>query len=233
MPRTIIFIPARSGSKRIPNKNTRLIVGQASLLDFTIGAAHEYRENFSKDALIYVSTDDDTIACLAESRGALIDMRPALLAADEAAATDAAIDFCERRALADDDILVMLQPTTPVRDPAHIAVAVDAIAQGAPAAISATEPPHMAALVMATVSSGWRSLTHAYDAATVLPKREGFEMLKINGSIFAASVKQLTTHMTFMIEAAFLIKMDALHSVEVDYPSDITLAQAAATWGGE
>lgn len=78
---TIAIIPARGGSKRIPRKNIRLFCGKP-MIARSIEAAFE-SEIF--DAVV-VSTDDEEIASVAESCGALVPFRrPAELSNDHAA----------------------------------------------------------------------------------------------------------------------------------------------------
>jgi pseudaminic acid cytidylyltransferase len=75
----IALIPARGGSKRIPNKNIRLFHGKP-LLWYAVDAARE-SELFSR---IVVSTDSEAIAGVARGCGAEVMWRPAELATDHA-----------------------------------------------------------------------------------------------------------------------------------------------------
>jgi len=74
----VAIIPARGGSKRIPNKNIRLFSG-APIISYSIKAAQE-TELFDR---IIVSTDSERIAEVAESYCAEVPfVRPAILADD-------------------------------------------------------------------------------------------------------------------------------------------------------
>lgn len=75
--KVIALIPARSGSKRIPGKNVRVLAGHP-LLFYTIAAAKE-SGIFSG---IYVSSDDPRILYMAELRGATPVPRPEEYATD-------------------------------------------------------------------------------------------------------------------------------------------------------
>ena len=113
------IIPARGGSKGIPGKNMRLLGGKP-LLAYSIEAA---RASGVIDRLI-LSTDSEEIAALGREFGAEIPfMRPAELAAD-----DTPMQAVLEHALAGLDeqgwraeIVVLLQPTAPLRRPEHIA----------------------------------------------------------------------------------------------------------------
>ena len=100
-------IPARGGSKRIHYKNLRMLAGKP-LLQWTLEAA---RESKRLDRIV-VSTEDAKIADFASTRGVEVLDRPAELATDDA--TTAQVLQHAVEAL-DPDIVVLLQPTSPIR----------------------------------------------------------------------------------------------------------------------
>lgn len=78
MKRRLAIIPARGGSKRIPNKNTRDFYGKP-MISYVLNAASESR----LFDVIHVSTDSDEIRDTVENLGFQIDfMRPSELADD-------------------------------------------------------------------------------------------------------------------------------------------------------
>jgi CMP-N,N'-diacetyllegionaminic acid synthase len=120
--RVLGIIPARGGSKRIPRKNLRLLNG-LPLISYTIRAAKE--ASLLTDWV--VSTEDREIADLALSYGAHVVKRPEELAQDDS--TSGAV---ARHALGwmevdrePYDMVVLLHPTSPIRDPKHIDQAID------------------------------------------------------------------------------------------------------------
>lgn len=130
------LIPARAGSKGIPGKNLALIAGKA-LLHWTIEAAREA----STITRTVVSTDSDEIAALAGGLGAEVLERPPELAADETPMLEVVlhalgeIGHCE--------VLVLLQPTSPLRRAEHIDGAVELLrTTGADSVVSVVEVPH-------------------------------------------------------------------------------------------
>lgn len=102
------IIPARGGSKGIPRKNIKEICGKP-LIAWTIEAA---KESKLMDKFI-VSTEDEEIAEVAKKYGAEVLERPAELATDEASTLVVLEDVVKK---IDADIVVVLQPTSPVRD---------------------------------------------------------------------------------------------------------------------
>ena len=77
MNKTIAIIPARGGSKRLPNKNIKLL-GGVPLLVHSINYAkqHDFIDT------IYVSTNDVDIKKVALEYGALVIDRPQELSGD-------------------------------------------------------------------------------------------------------------------------------------------------------
>lgn len=104
--------PARGGSRGIPRKNIRPLAGKP-LLAWTIEAALESKR---LDRYV-VSTEDPEIAEVARRWGAEMLERPAELATDEAT-TLAVLQHALARIPA--QTLVLLQATSPVREPGLI-----------------------------------------------------------------------------------------------------------------
>lgn len=99
--------PARGGSKGIPKKNIKMIAGKP-LLAWTIEAAQRSK---LLDRFI-VSTEDRSVAAVAEKYGAEVLRRPAQLATDKASTLSVlrhAVEKCPC------DIVVLLQATSPIR----------------------------------------------------------------------------------------------------------------------
>ena len=103
------FIPARGGSKGIPNKNIKEFAGKPLIVH-----SIEYALNCSQIDEVVVSTDDDDIAKIARKAGARIVNRPPELSTDSAI-TESAIHHFVNKFNKKPDILVLLQPTSPYR----------------------------------------------------------------------------------------------------------------------
>lgn len=121
----VAIIPARSGSKGVPNKNVRPLAGHPLIAwSIAAGALCPVLER------VLVSTDSPEIAELARGYGAEAPfLRPAELARDDSPDVDYirhALEWLGGRGETP-DLLVLLRPTTPLRDPALVAAAVEAI----------------------------------------------------------------------------------------------------------
>ena len=102
-------IPARGGSKGLPGKNIHNLNGKP-LISWSI----ESGLSSSLIDRIVVSTDSVEIANISKMYGAEIDMRPKHLAADDSTTISVLNDLIDRHP--DADTIVVLQPTSPIRD---------------------------------------------------------------------------------------------------------------------
>ena len=122
-PRVLGLIPARSGSKGIPDKNVRVLGGKP-LLVHAVDAA---RSSKVVDRIV-VTTESERIAALARAYGAEVPfLRPASLARDETPMLPVIVDAVDRLEAAgwSPEIVVLLQPTAPLRRPEHIRMGLD------------------------------------------------------------------------------------------------------------
>lgn len=113
--KVIALIPARGGSKRLPRKNVLPLNGKP-LIGWTIDAA----KNSQYIDQILVSTDDQEIADVASDYGiAVPELRPTELAGDNSS-TESVLFYSLIKFAVDADIVVLLQPTSPLREAQHI-----------------------------------------------------------------------------------------------------------------
>ena len=121
----IAIIPARGGSKRLPNKNKLPLAGKP-LITWTIEAALE-SQLFD---LVLVSTDSQDIANISANSGAIVPfLRPAELATDTATTNDVIshmVKWVESK-YREVARVTLLQPTSPLRNANHIKEAMDLI----------------------------------------------------------------------------------------------------------
>ena len=117
-PNVLALIPARVGSKGIPNKNFRPIVGGWSPLQLAIRAAVDAR------CEPVVSSDSFNLELWGD--GDLVNWlyAPAPLHTDTCPMIDVVKDALDRVPGPTDQIIVLLQPSQPLRTPAHVQAAI-------------------------------------------------------------------------------------------------------------
>lgn len=116
--RLLFIIPARGGSKGIPGKNIKPLNGKP-LIQYSI----EYARLFAGDTDICLSTDSDSIANAAMDIGLQVSYhRPPELATDTAGSYEVlqhALAYYEKTGTRYDAV-VLLQPTSPIREKFHL-----------------------------------------------------------------------------------------------------------------
>lgn len=119
----ITIIPARGGSKGIPKKNIKPLLGNP-LIAWTI----EQAKNSKYIDRIVVSTDDKEIAEISRKYGTEVPfLRPKELARDDSPTIDAimhALNWFEERGEYF-DIVVLLEPTSPLRKENDLDIAIE------------------------------------------------------------------------------------------------------------
>jgi CMP-N,N'-diacetyllegionaminic acid synthase len=121
MSRIIALIPARSGSKGFPDKNIAELNG-ITLLEHAVQVGK--KSKLIQD--VYISTDSSKYEGIASESGAIsLGLRPDSLSSDKALTIDVIKHFIQIAGLKDSDILVLLQPTSPVRTAKQIDLAIE------------------------------------------------------------------------------------------------------------
>lgn len=133
----LALIPARAGSKGVPDKNLRKL-GGVSLTALAVRCARE-TGLFER---IVVSTDGEAIAAEARAEGAEVIQRPAELGLDTTDIVDViahALDALEAIGFVPAAV-ALLEPSCPLRTPRMVAMVVKALAE-ADAAFAVSEVP--------------------------------------------------------------------------------------------
>lgn len=137
----LAVVPARGGSKGIPRKNLRILAGKP-LIWYIISAAKKAK----RVDRVVVTTEDEEIALVARRFGAEVVHRPPELAGD-AVPLDPVVDHAVREVEASGfkaDIVLTLQPTSPLLKPESIDRAVEILARGeAETVISVIDRTHL------------------------------------------------------------------------------------------
>lgn len=129
--RALGVIPARGGSKGVPGKNLREVGGEPLI----VHAVRTADESAHLEHVV-VSTDDAEIARVAASVGARVLMRPPELATDDAPVAPVlmhALTEAESDGHGPFDVVVLLQPTSPLRSGAHVDAALEILRDNADA----------------------------------------------------------------------------------------------------
>ena len=221
----LALIPARGGSKGLPGKNVRPLLGKP-LIAWSI---EQGRESRYADAVV-VSTDDAAIAATAREHGAEVPfLRPAELASDTAPSIDAighALDFLAAQGRFF-GILVLLEPTSPLREARDIDAALEALLARPEAesivGVARVESAHPAFLVK--VENGLIR-PYAPEAFGVKRRQELDEVFFFEGSVYAAYTDSLRRRRGFYHEATLPYVVPKYKSFEIDELADFIVVEA-------
>lgn len=210
------LVPARAGSKGIPRKNLTSVAGKP-LLQWTIEAGVESKAL----TRLVVSTDWDEAAALARELGADVLERPAELARDETpmlAVVQHALGELGRC-----DLLVLLQPTSPLRRAVHVDEAVRLLLEtDADCVVSVVEVPHRFRPDSLMVLAGDQLVALAPSSAT--RRQEKHAVYARNGpAILALRPGRLGEDLYGGDCRPYV--MAPRDSIDVDEPDDLRLAE--------
>lgn len=222
----LALITARGGSKGLPGKNIRPLAGKP-LVAWSVGQA---RASALIDRVV-ISSDDAAIIDAAVAAGAEAPfVRPAALADDAASSADVArhaLGALERPY----DLLVLLQPTSPLRLTSDIEACIRRVAQGvAPSCISVT-PAAKSPWWMQTMDESGR-LTPLLPPVPAA-RRQDLPVVHVpNGAVYVVRVAWFLEHGTFLGQDSVGHVMPAERSVDIDTLLDFRLAEAMLAGDG-
>jgi CMP-N-acetylneuraminic acid synthetase len=219
-PNVLAVIPARGGSKRLPRKNILPLAGHP-VIAYTIKAAAGAR----RLTHWLVSTDDEEIAAVAKAYGAPVPfMRPAAIAGDKdrnSAVVRHAMDWMERAHGLRYDILMLLQPTCPIRNNAHIDEAVELLwASGLDTLASVKGPIYKRDPYIKAVRNG---VLEPYNPAE--DEKAWEPGYTYNASIYAMKRDFFLREERFVSQRSVPLLMDRFHSADIDEEIDLLVAE--------
>lgn len=223
MTENIAIIPARSGSKRLKNKNTKLL-GNKPLICWTIEAAL----NASSITRVVVSTDCEIIEQVALNAGAEVPfIRPKHLAEDHSNTSDVIMHAATSLGLEGQNILTILQPTSPFRSADHIddamALMKEKQADGVVSIAKSKHHPLWANTLPEDGSLGY------FIRPEILNKRSQDlpEYYSLNGAIYAYRIDAFyKSGGIFYSNNVFGFKMSEAPSIDIDDQYDFYVAEA-------
>ncbi len=214
----LAIIPARGGSKRLPRKNILNLAGKP-LIAWTIEAAMQSKY---LDTVI-VTSDDEEILTISTKLGTDTVKRPDSLATDTAGTFDV-IEHVVKN-LKKYDYIVLLQPTSPLRNTTHIDQAVELLEyKKADAIISVALMEHSPQWSNTLPEDGNMSI---FINETVKNKRsQDLEpYYRLNGAIYICKTTAFLDEKTlFLNKNIFAYKMDSKSSVDIDTAEDFEFA---------
>jgi len=215
------IIPARGGSKRLPNKNILPLAGKP-LICYTVEASLQTNRI---DKTI-VTTDSDQIIDIVKDYDIDIIKRPDYLATDTATTNDVILHVLSTLQN-QPDFIILLQPTSPLRNTRHINEAIDLLlSKNADAVISVCEMDH-SPLWANTLPKDLSMANFLRDEIKNRRSQDLPTYYRINGAIYICNTSHFMKERTlFLADKIFAYIMPRQVSIDVDNSYDFVVSAA-------
>lgn len=213
------IIPARGGSKGVPKKNIRHLLGKP-LISWTIEEANKSKYI---DRLI-VSTDDQEIAEVSKTWGAEIPfIRPSELAQDDTPGIDPVLHAIKM--LPDYEYIVLLQPTSPLRLVQDVDTCLERVVE--------QEADSCVSVTLSDKSPYWMyQLTNESELKPVvvpdkpvLRRQDAPDVFVLNGAVYVANTSWLQETRSFLHKETIGYVMPKERSIDVDTELDFCILE--------
>ena len=216
----LAIIPARGGSKRLPNKNILELNGKP-LIAWSIESAK--KSKYIDD--VVVTSDSEKILDIAKKYNIKTIKRPDYLATDTATTFDVikhTIDSLQYKY----KYIVLLQPTSPLRNEKHIDEAIELLEKKkADAVISVCETDH-SPLWSNTLPEDLNMSNFLRDEIKNKRSQDLPKFYRLNGAIYICKTDKFLEEKTFFIKNnIYAYIMDRKSSIDIDDEIDFKLAK--------
>jgi CMP-N,N'-diacetyllegionaminic acid synthase len=217
----VAIIPARGGSKGIPRKNVVNLAGRP-LIYYTINAAL----TSSKIDKVIVSTEDPEISEISKKFNAEVFLRSPNLAEDDTSMVEVILHVIDQMKAKNisPDLVVLLQPTSPLRNSTDIDNAISLFLEKSPdMIISVSEFEHSPYWGLKIIDS---FLEPMFREENELSGRQKLEQIYYpNGSIFLFKPQIMLEKKTFYPPKSIPYIMPRERSLDIDDAFDLGLVE--------
>ncbi|MDB9931547.1 MAG: acylneuraminate cytidylyltransferase family protein [Flavobacteriales bacterium] len=210
--KTLVIIPARSGSKGLKDKNIKLL-NSKPLIHYSIEAAQEV---FSNEDICFTTDSSEYIKIAKETGIEVPFVRPKELALDNSTSRDVilhCIEFYENKGISYDTVL-LLQPTSPFRNKEHLTQILESFNPEYNMVVSVKETNSNPYYVLAEENeegylekSKKGNFTRRQDCPKVYEYNGSMYLINVN-SLKQQSISEFTKVKKFEMEKEFSIDID-------------------------
>ena len=219
--RILSLIPARGGSKGIKNKNIIDLNGHP-LISYTIKAAIDSKYVDS----VVVSTDSLEIANISKECGALVPfMRPNELASDTSKTVDVVIHAIQalKELSYKFDVLVLLQPTQPLRDANDVDEAIEVFFESGLRGVASISLVDDNPMLIRTLNDDG-TVASLLGVNSTCRRQDMPDYYRVNGCIYINKIEEVTVKTSFNDNPIGYV-MEQNHSVDIDEMKDLVVAE--------
>ncbi len=216
----LTLITARSGSKRIKNKNLYKIKGMP-LIAWTIIEA--LKSKYISEVI--VSTDDETIADVSEKYGAKIFfLRPKNLSKDTSKSISAIMHAIEtlKKEKKYYEHLILLQPTSPLRKTFHIDEAIQIYNSNKEKCLVSISKVSISSQIKNLIVHDVNSKNYINFRNISLDKNRNYSKYRINGALYITEIESMIQKNSIILNDDCLAYiMDEKYSIDIDTYEDL------------
>ena len=216
----LAIIPARGGSKGIPHKNIINLCGKP-LIAYTIEAA---KQSMYVDTVL-VSTDNVEIQSVSEQYGAMAPfLRDGMIATDKATTISVVVDAVQRLSMNNEnyDVVILLQPTSPLRTMEEIDVAIDVFFQNDMQGVVSVNAVETSPFLLRTIEG--HRLQRIISESSTIRRQDMPTYYEVNGAIYINHIREIDENLSFNDNPIPYI-MNREHSVDIDTWDDLEMAK--------
>jgi CMP-N,N'-diacetyllegionaminic acid synthase len=221
----LAIIPARGGSKGLPNKNILEIYGQP-LISWTLASAEE-SELIDR---VFVSTDSEEIANVSADYGADIPfLRPVAISRDESPSYELIIHALDEFALRGEafEYVALLEPTSPLRKKGDLDKAIrkciDNTAADALISFGSVHTEHPAIVIK--LDKRGVVVPYVDDTPTIYQRQQADEAYFPYGVIYISKVSKFRETKSFYILSTIGYEIERWQNYEIDDEYDFACVE--------
>lgn len=226
--KNVAIIPARSGSKGLPNKNIRPLNG-VPLMAYTIKAAL----NSGMFERVMVSTDSEEYAEIARQWGAEVPfLRSPETSTDTSSSWSVVKEVLDKYAKLGEtfDTLALLQVTSPLRTGAQIQEAYALLEEKNAEAVISVNEMGKALECLRHLEPELRLGAFAEKPHEYRPRQVFLPTYQVNGAIYIWRTEYFSLDATIYTDAAVGYEMSKIYSLDVDDLEDFAMVEAIVNY---
>jgi CMP-N,N'-diacetyllegionaminic acid synthase len=229
--RVLGLIPARAGSKGLPQKNV-MQLGDRPLIAWSIDRA--LKSKFIDS--VVVSTEDQDIAGIAKLYGAEVPFkRPISLALDNSSSIDVVLHALEELESLHQlyDLVVLLEPTSPLREEGDIDFALTQLVESDRASlVSVCRSEVQHPKFMYSKDQENRLSPYLGVQPTGIRRQDLDPVYFLDGTIYISKVDELRSQKSFFHHNTVAFEVSKWKSIEIDDEFDFAIVEALAKFKG-
>ncbi len=218
--RVLTIVPARGGSKRIPGKNKKSLLGK-ELIRYSIESALESEET----DIVLVSTDDDDILKIASTYPKVISLKRPAEISDDFAPAITYVHHALNELDEEFDYVAIVQPTSPFTNGADIDATIRLLYDSsADSSVSVMKLDHAIHPVKLKTKKGDELLPYLEDENGRMAAHELTELFVRNGSVYVSKLATIKSG-TIIGNVCLGYEMPRERSIDINDPIDFEFAE--------